>query len=419
MKTKIRLELENSNPINCAGNSNCFYSELLLPCDYAEIENSLHKIRVTKENMEFLKITLLDCLPLPQLETADINASIEEWNFFAKRLSELSETELRVFHGIFKHKYGDNTQGETIEIKDLINSTYNLNKVEVLPVANDKEYGEMICENDLCAELENVSHFVMEKMIDTEAVGKQFREAEQGEYVDGMYVCVNSYTETPVYDGEHLPSVSERYVFKILVAKAPVNTPDETIGDAVWITLPAGADKVKEVVEQLNEKSIEECVYYDFKSLIPQINEDMFNDMNKFKTLNRLAKEISKMTEAERFMYKAILEANKPTTLDETILCVQDINRYEISPVLLEGRDYARAYIAHNIPQHMDGSFIQHLEFTDGGQDIISKTGVTVTSYGILSPKDGELFQMIYSPFANEQDIEEEESDEGFSMYRS
>lgn len=82
MKTKIRLELENSNPINCAGNSNCFYSELLLPCDYAEIENSLHKIRVTKENMKFLKITLLDCLHLPQLETADINASIEEWNFF-------------------------------------------------------------------------------------------------------------------------------------------------------------------------------------------------------------------------------------------------------------------------------------------------------------------------------------------------
>ena len=48
---------------------------------------------------------------------------------------------------------------------------------------------------------------------------------------------------------------------------------------------------MEEILDKLGADNLEECVYYDFQSGIPQINEDIFDSMDKIESLNIIANE--------------------------------------------------------------------------------------------------------------------------------
>lgn len=80
-----------------------------------------------------------------------------------------------------------------------------------------------------------------------------------------------------------------------------------------------------------NEADIGDCVYYDFESVIPQITSEMFGSMSDVQTLNKLAAEISIMSETEQVKFKAVLDAENTASIHDALNAAQNLWRYEFT----------------------------------------------------------------------------------------
>lgn len=91
-KRKTTVELSAKNP---AGGY--FYAELDLPATEGELRDAMHKLR----NSGFGDITILNCPAIPELSDTRLDVpTIDELNFFAERVSELSEEEITALNGV-------------------------------------------------------------------------------------------------------------------------------------------------------------------------------------------------------------------------------------------------------------------------------------------------------------------------------
>ena len=86
---------------------------------------------VGRENT--VEVSILECDILPELQDIRLDTfSLDELNFFAKRLASLPNEELPVFYAVTEQIFGDAEESENpVSIKDLINCTYGLDTVPV------------------------------------------------------------------------------------------------------------------------------------------------------------------------------------------------------------------------------------------------------------------------------------------------
>lgn len=189
---------------------------LTLPASRGEIQDALDRARIKNDQ----PYQIVDCYVM-QDEELDINlekASLDELNFLAYRISKLSEHECLAFLGCAM------MDKEKNDLQRLINLTYNLVDVRMIPVSNDYELGEFFVENDF---IEAISHIPPEyqdellELFDYEKIGYKQRNAENGIYHNGYYVMNDADDINQVYDGIHLPELPEEpvYVFKLQLTK--------------------------------------------------------------------------------------------------------------------------------------------------------------------------------------------------------
>lgn len=129
-----------------------FPDYLEIPAMESEYEDILHKVRIVDVDIEKAKIHISSRNLLPQFGGMEVcNASVEELNFFAERVSRLSEEELFALSAVLDIGRRKGLYEEGIKIKDLINMTYELENSYVLPgIGSDKEFGEAL----ICAQSE-------------------------------------------------------------------------------------------------------------------------------------------------------------------------------------------------------------------------------------------------------------------------
>ena len=70
---------------------------------------------------------------------------------------------------------------------------------------------------------------------------------------------------------------------------------------------PMARQAADRIARELGVGSIEECVYLDFESSVPQITAEQFGDMQLFDKLNGLA-EKPRISPTEQMKFKAVLE---------------------------------------------------------------------------------------------------------------
>ena len=77
-----------------------YYANLLLPAEDYEIKDAMQKVRaVGRESM--VEFSVDECDILPELEDIRLGAfSLDELNFFAKRLASILNEELLVFYAV-------------------------------------------------------------------------------------------------------------------------------------------------------------------------------------------------------------------------------------------------------------------------------------------------------------------------------
>lgn len=125
-------------------------------------------------------------------------AHIDELNYLASRISELSPEEMEKFSAAIEcGEYASN-------IEDLINLTYNLDHYEIYPVHTPEEYGRWLIEKMGQIQLPEAA----KDFFDYEAYGEAAAINEGGTFTASGYVLGGYGTFQKVYDGQHVP---ERY----------------------------------------------------------------------------------------------------------------------------------------------------------------------------------------------------------------
>lgn len=381
-----------------------YFATLELPAKPHEIQDACHKLRITQNRDTNLRMEVCSCEILPELTDILLDSpSMEEMNFLAQRLAQLSDSEAIALRGVWQRLDKAGYLEEPVRAMDLINMTYGLENVMVAScVSNDRDLGEFVLENDLDEDIANLPDEMVE-LLDQEAVGQRHRESEGGVFIGYHYVVAGEYQLHQIYDGVRLPAQEQEkpFVFRLQVAESPVNDSTETMGTAEWISLPIDRDQADRIAQKHNEGCIEDCTFYGFESIIPQITADHYGDMLSFVRLNRLAQEIAQMKPSEQVKLKAVLEHEKPGTMEAVQEVVDHLREYQLDNRIGDADSYFKEYLLRHLDARFDARWLDGLAVCTEGTNLMQRLGAAETDYGIVSARGGQLYALV--PFEQEQ----------------
>ena len=389
----MRLELSAENPVH----GGYYYAELLLPAADYEIKDAMQRTRaVGRENT--VEVSILECDILPELQDIRLDTfSLDELNFLAKRLSSLPDEELPVLYAVTEQIFNDADENP-VSIKDLINCTYGLDTVPVAHnVSNLTELGRFAFENELLSDLEGIPESAV-PFLNAEQIGRVQQKNDNGVFDGRLYIPTVHYDRPEVYDGVTLPDEEPKisdFAIRLLVS----GTPEHTIGDpeekAMWLSLPMETDAFNRYAMVFNEADIGDCVYYGFDSVIPQITSDMFDSMRDIYTLNTLAQRISAMSNYEQVKFKAVLDAENTASIQDALNVAHNLWRYEFTAMPDTADTFFKDYVAENADTRFDNRWLGGLFARNEGERLLGRLGATLTDYGIISARNGHLFEPV------------------------
>lgn len=394
MEKQMRIELANEYP----GGDGYYYASLELPAEEYEIRDALQKIRaVGRENVS-PEISVLECGLLPELLDVRLDSpTLDEMNFFAKRLAFLGFEEILAFQAIAGRDITQNNADELVSMKDLINTTYDLDTVMIAAnVSDDELLGQFIIESELHDDVNSVPDNAL-YLLDRKKIGKLQREIEGGIFINDFYIVAGEYERPEMYDGKTLPNEepSEWYAFRLKIAEAPMNSADETEGSAEWISLPIVKSEADRIANLHNEGCIEDCVYFDFKSSIPQITSEMFGDMQDFDKLNRLAEKITYLSPVDQLKFKAVLCAEQPADLDNLHDIIDHLWQYQITAKPDDAGAFFKQYLSHHLDSKFDSEWLDTLFTRNEGERLLKRLGASSTPYGVISARGRSLYEPV------------------------
>lgn len=390
----MTVELVNDRP-NLDG---YYYASLELPAEDYEIRDALQKLRAVGREDKYQDVSILGCGILPELMDVRLDSpTLDELNFFAKRLASLGLEEQITLKAILPKAVPEVNDNSIVSMKDLINATYGLDGIMIAAdVGNDEQLGEFVIENDIHEDVSSIPDNAL-YLLDRKQIGKLQRENEGGVYINGFYVIAGEYEMPEIYDGKTLPSEdpSEWFAFRLKVAEAPVNSSDETEGSAEWISLPMYKSEANRIAKLHNEGCIEDCVYFDFESSVPQITDEMFGDMQDFDILNTLAKRMAEMSPSDQVKFKAVLSAEQPENITEAVDIAMHLDEYEFSASSDSDERFFKEYLLHHLDSRFDSEWLDTIMLRTESSILLDRLGATVTEYGVISARGGSLYGLV------------------------
>ena len=387
----MRLELSAEKALN----GGYYYAELLLPATDYEIKDAMQRTRaVGRENT--VEVSILECDILPELQDIRLDTfSLDELNFLAKRLASLPDEELPVFYAVTEQIFNDADENP-VSIKDLINCTYSLDTVPVAHnVSNLSELGRFAFENELLSDLEGIPESAV-PFLNAEQIGRVQQKNDKGIFEGNLYIPTVHYDRPEIYDGVTLPDEeSSDFAIRLLVSGTPEHIKGDPADRAIWLDLPMASDILANYAAAFNEADIGDCVYYDFESVIPQITSEMFGSMSDVQTLNKLAAEISIMSETEQVKFKAVLDAENTTSIHDALNVAQNLWRYEFTAMPDTADTFFKDYVAENADTRFDNRWLDGLFARNEGERLLGRLGATLTDYGVISARNGHLFKPV------------------------
>ena len=375
------------------------YAELLLPAADYEIKDAMQKLcAVGRENE--VEVSINDCDVLSELSDIRLDTfSMDELNFLAKRLASLPNEELPVLYAVTGQIFddADNTENP-VSIKELINCTYGLDTVPIAHnVSNLAELGQFAFENELLPELDDIPESAV-PFLNTEQIGRVQQKNDNGVFEGWLYIPTVQYERPEVYDGVTLPDGESEitdFTIRLLVSGTPEHIKGDPVDRAIWLNLPMAHDTLVNYAAAFNEADIGDCVYYGFDSVIPQITSDMFDSMSEVQTINKLAAEISIMSEAEQVKFKAVLDAENTASIHDALNVAQNLWRYEFTAESHSADAFFKEYLSENTDTHFDRKWLDRLYAQREGEKLLKRLGATLTDYGVISARNGHLFKPV------------------------
>ncbi len=388
----MRLELSAENPVH----DGYYYAELLLPAADYEIKDAMQRTRAGgRENT--VEVSILECDILPELQDIRLDTfSLDELNFLAKRLVSLTDEELPVFYAVTDEVFRAADNDGLVSIKDLINSTYGLDTVPVASgISGPEALGRFTIENGLLSDLDDIPESAV-PFLNAEQVGRVQQKNDKGVFAGAFYVPTVHYERPEVYDGVTLPEEEpENAAFLLKVGAYPKSTFSDEDPALHDLRLPADSDELFNVTDKCGEPEINLCFCYEFYSSIPQITSDMFDGMEEIDELNTLAQRIAAMSESEQVMFKAVLDAENTASIHDALNVAQNLWRYKFTAMPDTADAFFKNYVAENADTRFDSRWLGGLFARNEGERLLGRLGATLTDYGIVSARNGQLFEPV------------------------
>ena len=389
----MRLELSAEKALN----GGYYYAELLLPAADYEIKDAMQRTRaVGRENT--VEVSILECDILPEMQDIRFDTfSLDELNFLAKRLASLPNEELPVFYAVTEQIFNDADENH-VSIKDLINCTYSLDTVPIASgISGPEALGRFAIENGLLSDLDGIPESAV-PFLNAEQIGRVQQKNDNGVFEGRLYIPTVHYERPEIYDGVTLPDEEPEpsdFAIRLLVSGTPEHIKGDPVDRAIWLDLPMASDILANYAAAFNEADIGDCVYYDFESVIPQITSEMFGSMSDVQTLNKLAAEISIMSEAEQVKFKAVLDAENTASIQDALNVAQNLWRYEFTAMPDTADAFFKNYVAENADSRFDSRWLSGLFARNEGERLLGRLGATLTDYGVVSARNGHLFEPV------------------------
>lgn len=388
----MRLELSAEKALN----GGYYYAELLLPATDYEVKDAMQRTRaVGRENT--VEVSILECDILPEMQDIRLDTfSLDELNFLAKRLVSLTDEEMPVFYAVTDEVFRAADNDGLVSIKDLINSTYGLDTVPVAHnVSNLSELGRFAFENELLSDIDDIPESAI-PFLNAEQIGRVQQKNDNGVFAGNYYIPTVHYERPEVYDGVTLPEEEPKSAaFLLKVGAYPKSTFSDEDPALHDLCLPADSDELFNVTDKCGEPEINLCFCYEFYSSIPQITSDMFDSMEEIDELNTLAQRIAAMSESEQTKFKAVLNAEDTATLKGALDIAQNLWRYEFAAEPDTADTFFKDYVAENADTRFDNRWLGGLFARNEGERLLSRLGATLTDYGIVSARNGHLFEPV------------------------
>lgn len=377
MKNVMNLQL---SAVSNEDSSKDYYADLILPASIFEIEDAIEKCRGHLEKTDMMPFSVLNCEQVSLFtELRFDTASIYEFNYLAKQISEFDNTQLAAYNALLPLVVGEDD--EIISVKDLINLTYCVDDYTVAAnIFNDTDLGEMLIDNGMFEGIESLSDEVIE-FLDAEKIGEAHRIEENGVYVNGCYVSREGLELKEVYDGETIPDTAiDKYLFRFALT-----TDYKKVS---WLYVPFSEDAEK----FFKNTKATEFNLWDFESAIPQISgytnkmhsEITVDELNR---INDFAKSYINANTVQRIIFKAALYSEDITNLDnmDEIECLfNNTDSYNLNPLNIFPADFAMDYLE----QHLDDSFPKEYLKTINtqllGDKLMNEYKGAYTPYGVL-----------------------------------
>ena len=379
-------------------NGGYYYAELLLPAADYEIKDAMQRTRaVGRENT--VEVSILECDILPELQDIRLDTfSLDELNFLAKRLVSLTDEELPVFYAVTDEIFRAADNDGLVSIKDLINCTYGLDTVPIASgISGPEALGRFAIENGLLSDIDDIPESAI-PFLNAEQIGRVQQKNDKGVFVGNYYIPTVHYERPEVYDGVTLPEEEPKtsdFAIRLLVSGTPEHIKGDPVDRAIWLNLPMASDILANYAVAFNEADIGDCVYYDFESVIPQITSDMFGSMSDVQTLNKLAAEISIMSETEQVKFKAVLDAENTASIQDALNVAHNLWRYEFTAMPDTADAFFKKYIFENTSTEFDSKWLENLLPRNEADKLLGRIGAAVTDYGVISARNGQLFEPV------------------------
>ena len=373
-----------------------YYAELQLPAADYEIRDAMQKVRATgRENT--VSFSIYDCDILPELQDVRLDTtSIDELNFFAKRIAALSDEELPVLYAVTDEVFRDADDDGIVSIKDLINSTYGLDTVPIASgISGPEALGRFAIENGLLSDLDDIPESAI-PFLNAEQIGRVQQKNDKGVFVGNYYIPTVHYERPEIYDGVTLPEEEpENAAFLLKVGAYPKSAFSDEVPALHDLRLPADSDEFFNVTEKCGEPEINLCFCYEFYSSIPQLTSDMFDGMEEIDELNSLAQRIAAMNESEQVKFKAVLDAENTATVKDALNAADNLWRYEFTAMPDTPDAFFKEYVAENTNTRFDSRWLDGLFARNDGERLLGRLGATLTDYGVISARNGHLFEPV------------------------
>ena len=383
---KTVIEFCTVNPLN----RKYFYSQLELPASDGAVYDALQKARAVGRDKE-IDISVINSPYLPELADTLIDGiNIWELNMLAEKLEELYRDDyssLEKLNALFLYRKEQGFYEDGVSLSELLNMTYGLDNVICYSkIENTESLGEMLIDQrmtDGIVEVTDQNAYYLDK----KQIAQTRISQKKGLFYEGNYYETADFKMPNIYkpDEQQKKDYSDlKSAFRLLMMFG--NSEEK------WVDFPT------------EKREFENCKCIGYETAIPQIKSAYFYETENFTKLNAIAKAFMAMSERQRVAFKAVLQAEKISDLDEVIETAKNVSDYEIEPYAYAEPDFFQSYIMHFLDSRFDTAWLYDTLSDTADQMLLKKLNAKFSDYGIISARNQPLYSIVPFDEPNESD---------------